>query len=67
MTGTAIKTNGEGRVTTGHLNLTRTMADPLPYVPPDTFRNRFSTGKAALRQVRREARNGNKLPYAGAK
>lgn len=61
MTGTAIKTNGIGQITTSHLNLTKTM-EPSPYV----YRNQFSHARVVARHAKRERRNADKLPYAGA-
>lgn len=61
MTGTAIKTNGIGKVTTSHLNLTRTIG-PSPYV----YRNKFSHKRVIERHQKRELRNAGKVKYAGS-
>lgn len=58
MTGTAIKTNGEGKPCTSHLNLTRTM-EGRPHLP-EVHHQPYS------RQLRpREYQAHAKIPFAG--
>ena len=57
---TGIKTEGIGKRTTAHLNLTKTM-EPSPYV----YRNEFSRSRLVERHRKRERRNANKAAFAG--
>jgi hypothetical protein len=48
---TGVKTNGEGRRTTAHLNLTVPLESPaLPPMKRDVYRNQFSTKRAQERK-----------------
>lgn len=62
MTGTAIKTNGEGSVTFAHLNLTRTMADVWRV---DLLAAARAEKNRELHRAKRESHSA-KAHYAGA-
>ena len=55
----AVQTNGEGKETTAHLNLTVTMADQRQ--KPRTARNHFGEARA----LKRQRWGAGKIPFAG--